>query len=81
MDIQAKYRLEIAFLSDQERVIELIADGNPICEDIMIQKCARSLNYRVMLMPTDSLYWWPSLKKDQMPLFLRLNFIQQTGEL
>lgn len=36
MDIQAKYRLEIAFLSDQERVIELIADGNPICEDIMI---------------------------------------------
>lgn len=36
MDIQAKYRLEIAFLSDQERVIELIADGNPICEDIVI---------------------------------------------
>lgn len=36
MDIQADYRLEIAFLSDQERIIELIADGNPICEDIVI---------------------------------------------
>lgn len=36
MDIQADYRLEIAFLSDQERQIRLIADGNPICEDIIL---------------------------------------------
>lgn len=36
MDIQASYRLEIAFLADQERQVQLIADGNTICEDILI---------------------------------------------
>lgn len=36
MDIQADYRLEISFLADNERVIELIADGNPICENITV---------------------------------------------
>lgn len=38
MDIQAKYRMEITFLADAERVVRLIADGNPLCEDLVLPK-------------------------------------------
>lgn len=36
MDIHANYRMEISFLADDYREIELIADGNPICEKIPV---------------------------------------------
>lgn len=36
MDIQADYRMEISFLADHDRKLELVADGNPICEDIVV---------------------------------------------
>lgn len=38
MDIHAQYRMEITFLADNERIIRLAADGNPICEDILLPK-------------------------------------------
>lgn len=34
MDIHADYRMEVTFLADSERIIEIVADGNPVCESI-----------------------------------------------
>lgn len=36
MDIHADYRMEISFFADDDRELELIADGNPICENIHV---------------------------------------------
>lgn len=38
LDIQASYRMEVAFLADHDRIIRISADGNPICEDIVLPK-------------------------------------------
>ncbi len=37
LDIQANYRLEIAFLADHARRITLTADGNALCAPITLQ--------------------------------------------
>lgn len=36
MDIQADYRIEISFLADHDRELEIIADGNPICGNVTV---------------------------------------------
>lgn len=59
MDIQASYRLEIAFLADQERLVQLIADGNTICEDILIpegKEVRKIIDLPAMLLLMDNLF-------------------------
>ena len=38
MDIHADYKMEVSFYSDQERTIQIQADGNPVCPPIIIKK-------------------------------------------
>ncbi len=38
VDIKADYTMDLIFLSDQERIIKIYADGNPVCENIELTK-------------------------------------------
>lgn len=36
IDIQADYQMEVVFLADEDRKIQISADGNPVCEPIVV---------------------------------------------
>lgn len=38
LDINANYRMEVTFLADHDRIIRITADGNPVCEDVVLPK-------------------------------------------
>lgn len=38
MNIHADYKMEVSFYSDQERTIQIQADGNPVCTPIILKK-------------------------------------------
>ena len=56
MDIQAKYRMEITFLADAERVVRLIADGNPL---LYPRRCRRVSGLRIRRVCQNSLRKFP----------------------